>query len=275
MQYRVCVAYQNKAWEEGNAKLIELFAQVKQEECARRMNLREFLVAFVQRQQRLFSSLPGIQNKSLEDLVGKEISLSEMEMNVQATIDEQAAKHSADLDSLAQHSASKPTSTDPEDEQNVFQKIGSPLLSDLLLKAKVVERKSRISSNQGWQTSLAIITADSFLHLFDIVSKSIIPGSSPDIAFKTLVPPVLMPTSERLLSGKSNFSRGWGESLTPTESLILANCSFQRKNETCFELMEKINPKGMFGKIVSKKVMINTSTKEEADDWISVLTGGN
>jgi hypothetical protein len=28
----------------------------------------------------------------------------------------------------------------------------------------------------------------------------------------------------------------------------------------------------MFGKIMVKRVLINTSTKEEAEDWIAVLT---
>ena len=69
MQYRVAVAYQNLAWEKGNDELTKLFAKVKEEEITRRMNLREFLVAFAQRQQRLFLSLPGIQNELLENLM--------------------------------------------------------------------------------------------------------------------------------------------------------------------------------------------------------------
>ena len=277
MQYRVSVAYQNTLWEKGNAELTTLFDQVKEKECARRMNLREFLVAFVQRQQRLFLSLPGIHNSVLEDLVGKEISLDEMEKTVQSTIDERAAKYSADLETL-QNSGSQLITESAEDEKSEnyeFQQIESPLLSDLLCKAKVVERQVKGANTQGWQTTLAVITADSFLHLFDLESKSIIPGSSPEIAFKTLVPAVYVPTSESLSAGKANFSRGWGETLTPDESLVLANCSLQRKNETSFELMETITPKGMFGKVIVKKILINTSTKDEADDWIDVLTGSS
>jgi hypothetical protein len=273
MQYRVAVAYQNTAWDKGNAELTKLFATVKQEECARRMNLREFLVAFVQRQQRLFLSLPGIHNSVLEELVGKEISLDEVERNVQTAIETRAAKYSADLEKLTQSAAL--ATENAEDEKTDVQQLESPLMSDLLTKAKVIERRVKGTGTSGWQTSLAIITVDSFLHLFDIESKSIIPGSSPEIAFKTLVPAAFAPSSAHLAAGKSNFSRGWGDSITPSDSIVLANCSLQRKDETSFELTETISPTGAskrFGKIMVKRVLINTSTKEEAEDWIAVLT---
>jgi hypothetical protein len=272
MQYRVAVAYQNAAWDKANAELSKLFILIKQEECSRRMYLREFLVAFVQRQQRLFLSLPGIHNNVLEELVGKSLSLEQIEKNVHSAIEERAAKYSAEMEALAKNSVLAST---PEDEEKTdFQELESPLSSDLLTKAKVIERKMK-GSTSGWQTSLAIITADSFLHLFDIESKSIIPGSSPEIAFKTIVPTVFVPNPANLATGKSNFSRGWGESLNPSDSMVLASCSIQRKDETSFELSETINPTGaskMFGKVMIKKVLINASTKEETEDWITVLT---
>eukprot|EP00980_Cylindrotheca_fusiformis_P009178 scaffold1996_cov127-Cylindrotheca_fusiformis.AAC.15 len=273
MQYRVAVAYQNTAWDKGNAELTKLFATVKQEECARRMHLREFLVAFVQRQQRLFLSLPGIHNAVLEELVGKEISLDEVQRSVEKAIETRAAKYHADLEVLSQNAA---LSAENSQQDNVdSEKLGSPLFSDLLTKAKVIERRVKGTGTSAWQTSLAIITVDSFLHLFDIESKSIIPGSSPEIAFKTLVPTAFVPSSANLAAGKTNFSRGWGDSITPSDSMVLANCSLQRRDETSFELTETITPTGaskMFGKIMIKRVLINTSTKEEADDWIALLT---
>lgn len=267
MQYRVAVAYQNAAWEKGNTELTNLFASVKKEECSRRMNLREFLVAFVQRQQRLFLSLPGVHNAVLEELVGKEISLEEVERTVQSAIQSRTEKYNADLAALS------PTSSrDGGDEEKTdVPQLESPLLSDLLTKAKVIERRL----GNKWQTCLAIITADSFLHLFDINSKSIIPGSSPEIAFKTLVPSVFVPSSANMTSGKTNFSRGWSDSITPSDSMVLANCSVLRKNDTAFELTETTSPTGaqkMFGKIMIKRALINTSTKDEAEDWIAVLT---
>lgn len=266
MQYRVVVAYQNAAWEKGNTELTNLFAAVKKEECDRRINLREFLVAFVQRQQRLFLSLPGVHNAVLEELVGKEISLEEVERSVQSAIKSRTEKYNADLAAL-----SPAPSQDGDEEKTEVPQLESPLLSDLLTKAKVIERRV----GNGWQTCLAIITADSFLHLFDIDSKSIIPGSSPEVAFKTLVPSVFVPSSANMTSGKTNFSRGWSDSITPSDSMVLANCSVLRKNDTAFELTETTSPTGaqkMFGKIMIKRALINTSTKDEAEDWIAVLT---
>jgi hypothetical protein len=270
MQYRVAVAYQNTAWEKGSAQLTKLFATVKQEECLRRMNLREFLVAFVQRQERLFLSIPGVHHSVLEDLIGKELTREEMEQNVQAIIQARAAKYKKVSQKL---SGSAPTSGGAEDE-NQDLNFESPLTSDLFSTAKVVERKGT-GVMMGWRTSLAIMTADAYLHFFDLDSHNVEPGASSEVAFQALMPNVIVPSSENILIGKSNFTKGWADTLTPAESVILCNCTIKPEDETSFELTENIVTTGaqkMFGKIVTKKVVVRTTTAEETDDWIEVLT---
>jgi hypothetical protein len=270
MQYRVAVAYQNTAWEKGSTELTQLFSTVKQEECQRRMNLREFLVAFVQRQERLFLSIPGVHHSVLEELIGKELTREEMEQNVQAVIQARAEKYKKVSQKL---SGSAIISEGTEDE-NQDLNLESPLSSDLFLKAKVVERKGT-GVMMGWRTSLAIITADSYLHFFDLDSENVEPGASSEVAFQALMPNVIMPSSDNMLFGKSNFTKGWADTLTPAESLILGNCMIKPEDETSFELTENVVTTGaqkMFGKIVKKKVVVRTTTKEEADYWIEVLT---
>jgi hypothetical protein len=262
MQYRVAVAYQNLAWEKGNEILTDLLAKVKEEEITRRMNLREYLVAFAQRQQRLFVSLPGIQNQVLEDLVGKEMTLEEMDKAVQAIIEERASRYKKN---------SVGSSTTTEDDFADFN-LESPLSSDLLSKAKVVLRKG---VGLDWTLCLAVMTADSYLHMFDLDGPKMKLSTPPEIAFTLLAPSLIAPSFENQMLGKANFGKGWSDPLTPTESLILGKSKVKRVDDTSFELTESLATTGaskFMGKTTKRRIWLQTPTKEEADDWIQILT---
>ena len=260
MQYRVAAAYQNNAWEKGNTLLLELFEKVKEEECARRMNLREFLVAFTQRQQRLLHSLPATQNDVMEALVGKNMTMEETRDNVQAIIGNEPNEE----DSLDSSEGAMP------DEDLLNQ---SPLESDLLSKSKVLYSRTGNNTSTGWRASLVVMTSDSYLHIFDLnKGKSTKIGADPLLAFESLLPDVVLPTTENVTAGKANFCSGWCDSFIPCESLVLGNCTIRTKDERTFELVETVVTKGMFGKTGSKKVQLRTPTKAEADDWIAILT---
>lgn len=262
MQYRVAVAYQNMAWDKGNEELQELFEKVKKEEITRRMNLREFLVAFAQRQQRLFLSLPEIQNKVVEELVGKEMSREEVDKAVRTIIEERAAKYKKET----------VKGSDLTEDDFADFNLESPLASDLLSKAKVVLRKG---SGLDWTLSLAVMTADSYLHLFDIESSNIKLTTSPEVAFTALAPNLVIPNPENRLLGKSNFGKGWSDPLTPSESMILGKCKVKQLDEISFELIETVSISGaskFIGKTSKRRVQIQTPTTEETEDWIQILT---
>mmetsp|Transcript_620 Transcript_620/g.1593 ORF Transcript_620/g.1593 Transcript_620/m.1593 type:complete len:509 (-) Transcript_620:324-1850(-) len=263
MQYRVAVAYQNQAWQKGNDELTELFTKVQHEEIDRRMNLREFLVAFAQRQQRLFLGLPEIQNQVLEELVGKEMSRDDMEKAVHEIIEKRASMYKKDATTGADLDA---------DDFSDFN-LESPLSSDLLSKAKVV---LRTGPGLDWTLSLAVMTADSYLHMFDIEGSSVKLNTAPEVAFAALVPKLIEPNADNQLLGKTNFARGWSDTLTPSESVVLGRCKVKHLDENIFELSETLGAVGtaskLIGKKAKKKVQIQTPTKEEADDWIQILT---
>lgn len=264
MQYRVAVAYQNAAWERGNEELMKLFAKVKTEEIDRRMNLREFLVAFAQRQQRLFLSLPAIQNQVLEDLIGKEMSREDTDRAVRATIEERAARYRKD----------PTTGADLNADGFADFHLESPLSSDLLSKAKVVLRRG---TGLDWTISLAVMTADSYLHMFDIEEGANVKlNTPPEIAFAALAPKVIVPNANNQLLGKTNFGRGWSDSLTPSESMILGRCKVKHLDENSFELAETLGAVGtaskLIGKTKKKRVRVQTNSKDETDDWIQILT---
>lgn len=268
MQYRVAATYQNVAWEKGNDELKNLFAKVKQEEITRRMNLREFLVAFAQRQQRLFLSLPGIQNKVLEALAGKDLSRDEMEKAVDTIIEERASKFKKKKLGDVESTISGTTS---DDDGNFSEfDLQSPLKSELLSKAKVILRKSE---NEDWTVSLAVMTSDCYLHMFDLDSPKVKLTTSPETAFTLLSPSLIIPNAEGQLLGKSNFGRDWSNPLIPTESLVLNKCRIKRLDDNCFEIVENVSLGTKFAKKnTRRKVEIQTPTKEETDDWIKILT---
>jgi len=263
MQYRVAVTYQNVAWEKGNDELTKLFNKVKEEEITRRMNLREFLVAFAQRQQRLFLSLPGIQNKVLEELAGNDLSRNDMEKAVYTIIEERTSKYKRTIFGVGNVTAS-------EDDFADFN-LESPLTSDLLSKAKVVLRKAE---GGDWTLSLAVMSADSFLHMFDIESPRVKLTTSPEVAFTLLAPTLIIPNVDNQMLGKSNFGRDWSDPLTPTESMILGKCRVKRLDDNCFEMVESLSliSKFAIGKTARRRIQIQTPTKEETDDWIHILT---
>jgi hypothetical protein len=249
-----------------------MYQEMKSEECSRRMNLREFLVAFVQRQQRLFMSLPTIHNQVLEDLVGREMSREQVEELVQAAINENSRKL------REEHEAKNPKKKIKGSDKNVPEKdelMESPLLSDLMVKAEVVEKKNS-GVMTGWKTSLIVLSADSYVHLFEVDPESIEPGDSIESAFYTMVPQIVEPSAENVAAGKQNFGKTWSDSLTPSESIILGSSSIQVKNDTTFEITETIQSTGaskMFGKTASRKMLIRTTTKDQAEEWLKLLRG--
>lgn len=263
MQYRVAVTYQNIAWEKGNDELKKLFSKVKQEEITRRMNLREFLVAFAQRQQRLFLSLPGIQNKALEELAGKDLTRDEMEEAVHTIIEGHASKYK-------RTNLSTGSSTASEDDFAEFN-LESPLRSELLSKAKVILRKADAGD---WTLCLAVMTSDSFLHMFDIESPKVKLTTSPETAFTLLAPTLIIPNADNQLLGKSNFGRDWSNPFTPTESMILGKCRVKRLDNNSFEMIESLSLSSKFaiGKTIRRRIEIQTPTREETDDWMGILS---
>jgi len=274
MHYRVAVAYQSSAWEKGSAELSKLFASMKETECSRRSDLREFLVAFCQRQERLFTSLPEIHSPVLQDLVGRPMDSDTVEVAVQAAIKKKAQQLQKE-DSKKPGRQTPPSLQGAESTDDSFS-LDSPLMSELICKSKVVEvRTSGLMGN--FKFVLAIVTADSFLHLFDVPPGRLSSGSAPEVAFQALVPKAQIPTKETVKSGKTNFLKGWCDHLAPTDSFILTNCTLlysTKKDSTAFQIEETLHSQGaakMFGKTTSRKVTLRTVSKRETDDLVAAL----
>ena len=264
------MAYQNRAWEMGSAELARLFQTVKHEECRRRMNLRELLVAFVQRQQRLFLSLPPIHNPILEELAEMQTNRDDIEKELEAAIRDRTLGLRRGMGTMSKDPSLRQGIGQATEEEGDFT-LESPLNSELLRKAKVVEIRS---TGATWKICLATITADSYLHMFDLPADRIKLGATPEAAFYALAPNVIIPSAESLSDGKSNFSRGWADSISPSESVVLAKSIIIPNGDNSFVITESVATTGaskMFAKSVSRKLMLRTESKEETDDWITIL----
>ena len=282
MNYRMSVAYLSASWEKCSAELSKLFASMKETECSRRFRLRELLITFMQRQERLWAGLPSILTPVLKDLVDRPMDRTSIEGDVQHSIrlraqsiqrDEQADNRKRVTEKVGQGL------TGVNVAEGNFE-LSSPLLSDLLLKANVIEKKGS-GYMSTWKTTLAVITTDSFLHLFELPANvSVHSGSAPEVAFHALVPPVEIPTQD-LIKSKGGYRKSsigeWYEHLTPTESFVLPNCAIIYKDEPgnhTFEIKETIFNVGaskMFGNTTTRKLYLRTQMRQETVEWIKAL----
>ena len=276
MQYLVAVSYQSSVWEKASTELSTLFASMKETERQRRVNLRELLLAFAQRQQRLFVSLPDVYTTALKDLVGRDIDRNAIEEKVQFSIRKRAELLQREE---AQNKASpdkKKSGLSGVEEGLASAELGSPLMSELLCKAKVIDRKLT-GLVGGWKATLAVVTADSFFHLFDLPPGRAHSGSAPEVAFQSLTPTVRVPSAATMRTGKYEFVKGWCDGLVPTESLVLHNCKVSGEG-SIFEVVETVDSRGaskMFRSTNTRKFVFRTVTEDETEDWLKALNFGH
>ena len=141
-------------------------------------------------------------------------------------------------------------------------------------KAKVIEKRSP-GLMSTWKVTLAIVTEDSFLQLFDLPSTcKLHSGSAPEVAFQNLIPPVVVPNLEGIKAGvKIPSAKTWFDNLAPTESFVLSNCTVSikdaaAKDPNTFELVEAISSKMMAR---TRKMQFRAVTRDEAVDLVEAL----
>jgi len=157
--------------------------------------------------------------------------------------------------------------------------LASPLISDQLCMANVMETKS-VGMMRSWRTVLAIITTDSFLHLFYLPSYlRVQSGSAAEVAFHALVPPVEIPSEKntKSIQTASFKPKLWSTQLLPSVSIILPNSKIHFINDevnSSFEITETILNQGVgkvFSKIGARKILFRTRTYEQTKEWVAAL----
>jgi len=275
MHYRMSVAFLAACWDKASIELSRLFTSMKETECQRRFRLRELLISALQKKERLFVGLPSVLTPVLQDLVNRPMDSANIEDDVQTSIRLRAQS--------IQRSEMAVTKSKPEglglagvDLDSGKFELTSPLTSDLLCKAKVIEKKAS-GMMGGWKIALAVVTADSFLHLFDVPSNMKVgSGSAPEVAFHALLPPVQIPTEQTIKSHTVPSPRSWSD-LTPALSIVLSNSCVSYSDagkNTAFEITETYFNEGankIFGKTSTRKIQLRTISQDETRDWVAVL----
>jgi hypothetical protein len=292
MKYRMSVAFLSSVWEKCSSELSKLFLNMKDVECNRRVQIKDLLMKMIDMQKRILVGVPTLLDPVLLELTAWKMEKKILEDDVQMSIRERA--QSLQLEEANAKKAS--TTTDYKSKhapglENVDVRIGnfelsSPLVSELMSKAKVVEKRAAggmTMIGSSWKTSLAIHTVDSFLHLFELsaTASKLHSGSAPEVAFQNLIPPVIVPSIDYMREGggvKPPSAKHWFDHLVPTESFALPNCTIslmdEKKNPNVLEIVETILNSGaskMLSKTGHRKMQIRMSTRNEAKEFVAEL----
>ena len=198
MRYRMAVAFLSSVWEKCSSELSKLFLSMKDAECSRRSRLRDLMIDTARRQEALWSALPAAIGPVLEEFVAWPMERKVVEDDVQWSIRERAQTlqlEEAERKKPGGDDAAQPRAASglegADDGDGNFE-LSSPLVSDLLCKAKVLEKRSP-GMMSAWKVSVAVVTSDSFLQLFELPSScKLHSGSAPEVAFQNLIPPVVV-----------------------------------------------------------------------------------
>jgi len=303
MHYRMSVAYLTTTWEQSSSELSKLFQSMKEVECNRRFRLREILLSHMTRQERLWVSIPGLISPVIKDLTNRPTDIPTVEKEVQNHIRVRAADikreketsearrltYEQERNRAANNLTSPPTSPrigwqnataglNSAEELDPRYELVSPLMSDLLLKADVVEKRCDSGIIAKWKTTLVIATSDSFLHFFDMPpSSGVRPGSAAEVAFQALVPPIAVPTEDMIKNGKIVFGKSWFEYLIPADSVSLKKSTIslnESKGDCIFEVTETMESSGaakIFNIKNTRKFSIKLFSSHEMVSWLLAL----
>ena len=182
-RYRQAVSKQGKGWEVGNFEFSELFSAVKQAECQRRINLREYMVRLLHTQQKVFVSVEGSITAALAEWTGvdssRETLLRELDARLDKSIQAISAQ-SSDADDNGIHPGDRQSLGRFYDE--LFTSI-SPMESEYIRHSLVVDKWRE---GEAPELALAVITTDGHLHTFVLPPKSLQVGADPREAFDIL-----------------------------------------------------------------------------------------
>ena len=179
---------QLETWETALEQRSKLFTAARMVECRRRMNLREFLVAFWKQQHETLNQSENIHTKPLMDWVDKVTSKEDVEKDMKQSIEKlaRAVQGLEDLadDSLHTHFNNAFAEQDHKDTSDVqpledrlsvlgfYEELFTTGLdSDYIIHATIVEvaRKTDLLRSKY---ALCVVTLDEAVHLFHLKNRS-------------------------------------------------------------------------------------------------------
>jgi hypothetical protein len=294
-----------------------MFSSMKEMELLRRSLIKEVLTLAMQRKDRMYLGLQKLAEPSLQNLSKHVVDSNIIDEELKQSIRAGANKDSLDSKQVVKVYVDGETELNVGDTAaevdvdngymlDVQRKIEAPLNSVLIKNMKVIQRKvNRLGA--GWKTALAIITADSVMHLFDAPSSAlkerleVIAGNGsdggsnidasiqPDFIFQSLLPHVSLPTKESLTSesmnkGANSFfaslngstNKAINVNIVPEMSIILPNStvsytegsSDENSNIEIVEICQTRGASKLLHKTSQRKVLLRASSRQQAMDLI-------
>lgn len=239
MQYQISVSLQRSTWEKRGPEIVRLATSSKEMEVNRRIKLNECMVQFLTCLKKLFKSISEEDDNKLP------AAASALMNPLEAIHDDIEKKVKTHVE------ASLPEAfqlTLPDDSS-----IGFGLESEgLVMTARVIEWKNtytQMSAADRWRTALVVVTADEYLHIFDMEpfcnatevdygDPKIYPGCDPSIAMEHLFP--FFAKEPKVESDEGNPLVTIRDKMVPERTLRLAkHCTFQQLSDECCELVQK------------------------------------
>lgn len=257
--YRAAVQHQAKVWQTCLGLLSKMNDAMKEIELERSVKLHAMLMDFLPRERRMFMGLPAVPQPVMEKL----LALREDQSKIEENIDEALHKRSRivlRIDNDQRSSIMNRSRCVAPDLSGAIDKppLDALFQTDMMRFWRVVERRVGL---KVWKPALAVVTADYYLHFFDVSSHpDIAVGSSPEDAFEKLLPHHEFPTSQETRTDKLL------KDLNPTESINLLNCSVLSGGDQV-EVTETFS--GRWSDKATKKFFFKAY--EESDVWEDVL----
>mmetsp|Transcript_12796 Transcript_12796/g.19373 ORF Transcript_12796/g.19373 Transcript_12796/m.19373 type:complete len:580 (+) Transcript_12796:66-1805(+) len=284
-RYRVAVAFFSICWAKCSNEFSKLFKHVKEVETMRRRRRHELMVRYFHIQEMHWLSLSATSKVTMKYLAENPVTdIESVGKHVTELIRQEAKKiQNQSVKTTDSETETEISSPDEGSSKDSEIELASPLLSELLNNAKVLEKR-----NQGFLTTfgktLAFATADNYLHFFDVGSDIVNkPQSTISDVFNTLLPAVDTPTFESIDVGNSNgghcSSRSWHGLVEPTASLFLPNCTLVISHDTTTkstvaEITETVENAGavkLFSKHRKRLFYLRAENSDQLTKWISVL----
>mmetsp|Transcript_18069 Transcript_18069/g.23413 ORF Transcript_18069/g.23413 Transcript_18069/m.23413 type:complete len:389 (-) Transcript_18069:140-1306(-) len=269
-RYRIAVGQLYIIWANCQNFLHRIFVTVEELEATRRICLREVATSLVQSDNfDQFYESHGY-DKGLR-------SFSENCLNSYAMKDQLLEELNHDACVIRGLSTSTENYFSPRTSglhvRQFKMNLSSPLLNSLLKYSFVMVRSDRAaySSSNSWQKSLAVVTHDKFLLMFDLNEAK---GSWPpaEAAFNNLINPT---EAIEVQNDQQTSKRKWHELINPNQSMYLDDCSLEvihrPYKETYAIITVTSRKKTLFKKAIRKKYYIRAEHEDKLLYWVDIL----
>lgn len=268
MLYRQAVNAQVQILKKCGAQLEEIWQSMHRIEVNRRIRLHEVMLDFMPRQRRLYLGLAPVASPILENLVQQRTDPQTLDEQ----LDDEVRKHMQTLlkiDNAKRSSIMNRSRAQAPNLDDLHGMLTGEFFDNGMLRAaKIVERRTGVRGL--WKTTLAVVTGDNYLHMFDVsFIPEVVIGSPAEPVFELLLPDYDIPgldsqTVQRRVDSLLKH-------LTPIDTVDITKCSTSvTEDARTMEIVES-RSKGLIGFDASRKFTLRTISVEETEQWIAFL----